>query len=131
MRWAPRLVDRIRAVHLAEVADVRWCSTWCPHSDELERLFRLPALTRALLDDDIPAGPVADAMKLAAAYAVLDSGARLIWTDDTAVPLDGADRQSLVERGALLIRPTSSRGLQPDDLDLIEAFARTGDIAAA
>ena len=112
MRWAPRLVDRIRSAHNSGMIEVRWCSTWCPYADQLELLFQLPVLVRALTGEPIPGGPVSDAMKLAAAF------------DDTAVPESGPDRHALVDRGALLLRPSSRRGLQPDDLDRIESFAR-------
>jgi hypothetical protein len=125
MRWAPKLVDRIRSAHTSGLVEVRWCTTWCPYAEQLELLFQLPELVRALSGEPIPGGPVSDAMKLAAAYAVLDEGRALIWTDDTAVPDVGPDRTELVNRGALLIRPQAKRGLQAGDLDDIEAFARS------
>jgi hypothetical protein len=125
MRWSPKLVDRIRKAHTSGLVEVRWCTTWCPYAEQLERLFALPELARALSGSTIPGGAVSDAMKLAAAYEVLNDGHRLVWTDDTAIPDDGPDRAELLNRGALLIRPLSRRGLQPGDLDQIEAFARS------
>jgi hypothetical protein len=124
MNWAPDLIDRVRSAHNSGLLEVRWCTTWCPYADQLERLFQLPVLVRALAGEPIPGGPVSDAMKLAAAFAILDSGRPLVWTDDTAVPESGPDRHALVDRGALLIRPLSRRGLQPDDMDRIESYAR-------
>jgi hypothetical protein len=69
-----------------------------------------------------------DAAKLAAAQAVLEGEGRpLVWTDDDAVPLSGPTYDELPAGGrALLIRPRAHRGLQPADLDAIEAFARDG-----
>ncbi|MET7420358.1 hypothetical protein [Dactylosporangium sp. NPDC005555] len=115
IRWAPALISRIRGLSAAGLVEVRWCSTWCPDADVLERLFDLPAFGRAL-----PAGvEVTDALKFAAARRVLASGRRLVWTDDTAVP---ATRLTAGGR-ALLIRPHPRRGLRPRDLTRIEAFA--------
>jgi hypothetical protein len=111
MRWAPALTARI---------EVRWCSTWCAWSDQLERLFRLPALPCAFTTAaDAPAA------KLAAARAVLAAGDHLIWTDDDEVPTGGPLLEELTAGGrALLIRPDARRGLTPAHLEEIEAFAR-------
>ncbi|GAB7036225.1 MULTISPECIES: hypothetical protein [Catenuloplanes] len=52
------------------------------------------------------------------------TGRRLIWTDDEALPPPGAARDALTADGrAMLVAPDSRRGLQPADLDAIEAFA--------
>lgn len=62
-------------------------------------------------------------MKLAAARAVLAEDRGLVWTDDEAISAHGADYDPLIAGGrGLLIAPRPSRGLQPDDLDRIEAF---------
>jgi hypothetical protein len=120
MRWAPALTARIRRLHSSGVVEVRWCSTWCAWSDQLERLFRLPALACAFTTTvDAPAA------KLAAARAVLAGGDHLIWTDDDEVPAGGPLLDELTATGrALLIRPDARRGLTPAHLDEIEAFAR-------
>ncbi|WP_432992426.1 hypothetical protein [Dactylosporangium sp. CA-233914] len=125
IRWAPPLIDRIRRLHGDGVVEVRWCSTWCSDAEELERLFGLPPLRRALGGDDLASPGGTDLPKLAAAGRVLAAGRRLVWTDDTAVPLPGPLFDKLTEGGrALLIRPHPRRGLRPRDLDRIEAFAR-------
>ena len=124
LRWAPQLIDRIRAMHLDGRAEVRWCTTWCPDADELERLWRLPELERALTANPMPRGEACRPLKQAAARAVLAEGRRLIWTDDDALPKPGPDRDELTEGGlALLIAPRPARGLRPEDLDRIESFA--------
>jgi hypothetical protein len=124
MRWAPVLIDRIRSLHVDGRVEIRWCTTWCPDADELERLWRLPELERALVADPMPRGAACWPLKLAAAKAVLADGRRLIWTDDDALPKPGAARDELTAGGlALLIAPRPRRGLRPDDLDRIEAFA--------
>jgi hypothetical protein len=120
MRWAPALVARIRRLHASGAVEVRWCSTWCAWSDQLERLFRLPALACAFTTTtDAPTA------KLAAARAVLADGDHLIWTDDDEVPTGGPLLDELTATGrALLIRPDARRGLTPAHLDAIESFAR-------
>lgn len=123
LRWAPPLVDRIRELHLSGAVEVRWCSTWCPDADNLERLWGLPSLVRALTADPMPRGAACWALKLAAARAVLAERRLLIWTDDEATPVDGPVHDELVAEGrALLVTPRATHGLQPDDLDRIEAF---------
>lgn len=123
MRWAPALLDRIHKLRATGLVEVRWCTTWCAYADQLERLWRLPPLGRAFTD---PINGTAAAMaKLAAARQVLDEGRRLIWTDDTETPTDGPLYDELTTTGrALLIAPSGRRGLQPEDMDAIEQFAK-------
>ncbi|MFY1686902.1 hypothetical protein [Plantactinospora sp. WMMB782] len=128
LRWAGALVDRIRTLHASGLVEVRWCSTWCPEADLLERLWRLPALGRALDCDPVPKGELGWPVKLAAARAVLAGGRTLVWTDDEAIPAGDRVLDRAVARGiALLIAPDPGRGLRPADLDAIEAFARRHD----
>jgi hypothetical protein len=125
IRWAPELITRIRRLHVAGLVEVRWCSTWCPDADALERLFELPAFGRALGAADLDGVDDTDAVKLAAARRVLADGHRLVWTDDTAVPRSGPLFDELTGDGTgLLIRPHPRRGLRPRDVNRIEAFAR-------
>lgn len=127
MRWAPALLDRIRLVHWGGQVEIRWCSTWCPEIDQLEKLWALPPFGRALTCTPVPKGSAGDALKVEAARAVLAGGRRLIWTDDTAVPVMGPLHRELTSRGrGLLIRPSPCRGLQPYDMDTIDAFVREG-----
>jgi hypothetical protein len=125
IRWAPRLIDRIRDLHTSGVAEVRWCSTWCAQADQLERIFRLPPLGRAFTEE--LRGVACSVAKLAAAREVLADGRRLIWTDDVEVPTEHSDPELYAELTAdgrgLLIRPDDRGGLTPDELDRIEAFA--------
>ncbi|MEU0078426.1 hypothetical protein ABZY58_11065 [Micromonospora tulbaghiae] len=123
LRWAPALIDRIRSLHKSGLVEVRWCTTWCAYADQLERLWALPTLGRAFTDDIN--GHTAALAKLTAARHVLTAGRRLIWADDSEVPLYGEVHDELIEGGrALLIRPKASTGLQPEHLDQIEVFAR-------
>jgi hypothetical protein len=130
MRWAPALMDRIRALHASGRVEIRWATTWCAYADQLERMWRLPPLGRAF--NEPINGRAAGMAKLAAARAVLADGRRLIWTDDDEVPApDWPLYAELTADGrALLIRPRGNRGLQPADMDAIEAFA-DGDMARA
>ncbi|WP_203898918.1 HAD domain-containing protein [Virgisporangium aliadipatigenens] len=124
IRWAPALVDRIRRMCATGVVEVRWCSTWCADADALERLFDLPALGRAFGAGALAGVEGTDALKAAAARGVLAEGRRLVWTDDTAVPVAGPLREELTAAGALLIRPHPRRGLRRRDVDRIEAYSR-------
>lgn len=124
MRWAPALLDCIRALHRAGSVEIRWCSTWCAEIEQVERLLALPRLTRAW-SDHLSADAAATA-KLAAARDVLTRGRRLIWTDDVEVPTSGPVHDELTRGGrALLIAPSPNRGLQPEHMDVIEAFIST------
>ncbi|MER6831967.1 hypothetical protein ABT352_38675 [Streptosporangium sp. NPDC000563] len=124
MRWAPALLERIRTLHYAGIVEIRWCSTWCPDADQVERLFALPRLDRAWSDH--LTDTAAAAAKLAAARQVLAQGRRLIWTDDVEVPTSGPVHDELTKTGrALLIAPSQRRGLQPEHMDAIEAFIST------
>ncbi len=125
IRWAPALITRIRRLADAGLVEVRWCTTWCPDAEVLERLFELPAFGRALTAVELDTADETDALKLAAARRVLAEPRRLVWTDDTAVPARGPLAGELTAGGrALLIRPHPRRGLRPKDLDRIESFAR-------
>ncbi len=125
IRWAPPLLDRVRAVHAGGLAEIRWCTTWCHQADQLEKLFDLPELARSLTVSPIPPSPDNWPLKLSAAGEVLRSGRPLIWTDDDAIPGPGPERDELLSTGrVLLVEPKPDRGLQPTDLDAIEEFAR-------
>lgn len=127
LRWAPGLVTMIRELHRHGLVEVRWCTTWCPDAARLETLWRLPALDRALPDATLPKGPDCWPLKLTAAHHVLESGRRLVWSDDEAIPYGDLALDTAVAEGrALLLRPSSRTGLQPADMDTIEAFLRDG-----
>ncbi|HYY11923.1 MAG TPA: hypothetical protein VE781_13375 [Kineosporiaceae bacterium] len=67
-------------------------------------------------------------LKRAAAERTLAEGRRLVWTDDDAIPEAWLAREDLAGR-ALLVAPRPGRGLQPEHLDLIEAFVGVGSPA--
>jgi hypothetical protein len=120
-RWSPRLLTRIHRLRDTGLVELVWCTTWCCDADALERLWRFPPLRRAF--DTLPDGHLERmALKLDAAQRVIDDGNRLIWTDDE-VPDAGPVRDRLVAAGSLLISPSPRRGLQPADMDAIEAYA--------
>lgn len=122
LRWEPKLTARIRRWIHDQVIDVRWCTTWCPNADLLERAWSLPPLVRCWPDEPVSPGS-RHAAKVAAALAVIGAGRRLIWTDDEAIPENGPDRERLDAAGSLLIAPRSSRGLRPEHVDAIAAYA--------
>ncbi|GAA2716112.1 HAD domain-containing protein [Actinoplanes palleronii] len=119
MRWAPALLDRIRALHRSGAVEIRWCTTWCAHTGQLERLFGLPRFEPCWHEDLAP--PDAPIAKLAAAHQVLADGRPLIWTDDADIPPAAHDELPRLGR-TLLIAPAPNRGLQPDHLTTIETF---------
>lgn len=126
IRWAPQLIDRIRALHKFGAVEVRWCTTWCSNADQMERLFKLPVLGRAFTEE--LRGFECSEAKLAAARAVLAEGRRLIWTDDVEVPIERNEPELYAELTAggraLLIRPDERGGLRPEHMDEIEEFVR-------
>jgi hypothetical protein len=120
LRWAPKLLERIRVLQRSGTVEIVWCTTWCPEARQLERLWGLPELQCAWTAPKF--GFDAVEAKQAAALETVRAGRRLIWTDDDAIPTVGELVDELEAAGALLIRPKKNRGLQPDDMDAIEAF---------
>lgn len=123
IRWAPSLIDRIRDIHVQGLAEIRWCTTWCSDIAALEPALGLEGLGCTFAE---PINGRAAAMgKLAAASQVLADRRRLVWTDDSEVPESGDTYDRLTFDGqALLIAPDHRHGLQPEDLDAIEAFLK-------
>lgn len=118
MRFAPALMAAIR--DLSTVVEVRWATTWAGHIPDLSRVFALPEFAPAFaMPDGRPTQELIAPLKLTAALDVVESGRRLIWTDDDAIPEAGPDRGRLDAAGALLIAPKPSRGLRPEHLDAI------------
>lgn len=118
IRWEPKLVARIRHAHKNGVL-IFWCSSWCGHTDQLEQLIKLPPLLSVRFER------MSYLDKTIAAEDVIDSGNRLIWTDDEAVPSFGALYNKLTQdKRALLIRPKANRGLRPEHMDLIDDFVK-------
>lgn len=111
MRWSPQLMGRIRQAHRTGAVEILWATTWVGHTAQLEQLFKLPALLSA----GAPGMDFED--KRNAALDVLESGRRLIWTDDESIPLTWESNHD-----RLLIRPKSNRGLRPEHMDLIDDF---------
>ncbi|MFV2009252.1 MULTISPECIES: hypothetical protein [unclassified Micromonospora] len=129
LRWAPALIDRIRAMHRAGAVEIRWCSTWCVEADQVERLFGLPRLGRSWTHE--MSTSTAAGAKLGAAREVVAQGRPLIWTDDAETPTSGPVYEELTASGrALLIAPLPNRGLQPAHLDQIEAFVASAAASA-
>jgi hypothetical protein len=127
IRWAPALIQRIKDIRRAGLADIRWSSTWCVEPSYLSNLSDRIDLHLDSAFTSLPADGTFEQLKAAAALAVLDESRRLIWTDDTEAGV-APDRYPVLgdavrDGRALLIAPRPNRGLQPEDLDAIEAFA--------
>lgn len=123
--WRPRLLDDIRRA--TRCVDARWATTWCEDPDALEAAvgIRLP---RAF--GKRPPNLTHDELKIGAARDVLKAGRRLIWTDDTVVPvarrLYPAFAEAEAQGRALLIAPDERRGLTNRHVADIKTFARLG-----
>ena len=109
-------MSKLRALNDLPFVRILWATTWVGDTDQLEHLFRLPALLSA------GATSMSIRDKQDAALAVVKSGDELIWIDDEAIPLSGPVYSELMLADALLIRPASSRGLRPEHFDKIDAF---------
>lgn len=117
MRWAPQLIARMRKIHDEGSVAIVWATSWCGYTDQLEQLFKLPALPSAA------STPMSGSQKYRAAQDVVDSGRKLIWTDDEFTPEFGPWYDELTKyNSSLLIRPRASRGLRSTDLDMIDQF---------
>lgn len=123
LRWSRKLIKRMLALYDAGKVEIRWCTTWCPIAELVEKPMRLPAFQRAFLSC-LP-GRKWDDVKLEAARDVLAAGRRLVWTDDTSIPTGDSDLDAAAQAGqALLISPKSRTGLTPDQMDAIERFVK-------
>jgi hypothetical protein len=116
MQFEPQVMSKLRALNSRPDVRVLWATTWVGDTDQLEQLFRLPALLSAGTES------MSHLDKLAAAMEVLYSGDRLIWIDDEAIPATGKIYEWVDKGDALLIVPKSSRGLRPEHFDKIDAF---------
>jgi hypothetical protein len=120
MRWEPKLMSRLRRIEAQYPQTIYWATSWCGSTDNLERLFKLPALLSAA------SSRMSGADKLMAANAVMEAGDRLIWADDEYTPDSGELYDEWTATGrALLLRPKATgkrQGLRPEDLDLIDQF---------
>lgn len=125
MRWAPSLIDEIRAIANSGLVTVTWCTTWCDEARQLEKLWDLPELPVAF--SNLKTRYTGDA-KFSAAMGVLYDGKRLVWTDDTEVPMDGVFLDEIRDAGPnfLLIRPDEDKGLLVGDIHLIRQFIGMG-----
>lgn len=126
IRWAPALIVRIHELRRAGLVDIRWCSTWCGYPGQLAELERVVGLRlESAIGDRSLSRTWAD-LKVEAVENALAAGHRVVWTDDDEVAAARALRPEIAtaeaDGRALLIQPKSNRGLQPADLDEIEAF---------
>jgi hypothetical protein len=118
--FSGKLIMMIRHMITMGHVEIRWCSTWCGDTEQLEKVLGLPHLESAF---PAPAGQRIGELKIQAARGVLAQGRPLIWTDDTEVPESGPLFDELTIAGSsLLIRPIERRGLTPDNMHAIKAF---------
>lgn len=128
IRWAPKLIVRMKQLQAAGLIEIRWSTTWCGSRWELGMLAMTLGLDCAPAFADRPPHKTWGDMKAEAALDALGSGRRLVWTDDDEVGgargLFPQFEEAEKDGRALLIAPRSNRGLQPEHLDQIEEFAR-------
>ncbi|WP_433795816.1 HAD domain-containing protein [Actinoplanes sp. CA-252034] len=121
IRYEPRLVSAVRAVHDEGLAEVVWCTTWCSDADAIEEAFGLPVLPRAFTEP--VKGMEACAAKIDAARRVVEAGRPLVWTDDVEVGHHADECAAWAADGrALTIAPDESRGLRPGHVRRIRAY---------
>ncbi len=127
VRWAPQLIARMRALQAAKLVEIRWSTTWCGDVWDLGLLAMTLELNCTPAFSYRPPHKTWGDLKAEAALDVLAAGRRLIWTDDCEVGgarwLFPQFEEAEQDGRALLIEPRPDRGLQPEDLDKIEAFA--------
>jgi hypothetical protein len=116
------VLDFVAQVYHSGTADVRWHSTWrAAAMTELAPVLGLPPIPISVAPE-WTAPPYEGWWKLPAARRVLESGRRLVWTDDD-LGVFAAEVGDLVSRpDALLIGPDRHIGLTGADLDSIAAF---------
>lgn len=133
IKWERLLVSWIKKLSSAGLVDVRWSSTWCLAPSELERVFnlKLPNAFTVDIPDGVDPCSIAIRMqipelKLNAVRDALAAGRRVIWTDDDEVPSPWSALHADLTRGgrALLIKPDSDLGLQPEHVDEIERWIK-------
>lgn len=128
MRWAPLLIRHIRDMHVLGLVEVVWCTTWCDYAHNLEELWQLPKLKRAFTDFDINSSVTH--MKVGAASNVLDSGRRLIWTDDVVPRKKHLFTEEIAAGNALLIGPDAWFGLTNTHITRIKTFIEHDHVTA-
>jgi hypothetical protein len=128
-RWSPDLIASLHDMFLLDLIEIRWCSTWAHEATKLNILFDLPRLPGCWDYASIPGHPTRK-LKLAAAHEVIDSGRRLIWCDDDAIPGSKHRRQlglppcSTDGSGtALYIQPNGITGMTQAHIWQIQKFA--------
>jgi hypothetical protein len=119
VRWAPKLIVRMKKLQAANLVEIRWSTTWCGSPWELGMLAMTVGLDCAPAFTERPPHKTWGDMKAEAALDVLASGRRLIWTDDDEV----GEARWLFPQFEEEEEEGRDRGLQPNDLDAIEAFA--------
>ncbi len=128
IRYAPALIARLRDLHQSGGVDIRWSTTWCGYRHQLDALNWLFEVGFPAAFGNRPMSKTWGDLKIDAALAVLTEGRRLIWADDEEA--DAARRlfptiaEAEADGRALLVTPESELGLQPEDLDRIEAFLK-------
>lgn len=139
--WSPTLIKRITALHESGTVDIRWLTTWETRAQtEIAPLLGLPhfelagqrdlaAEHRQLTTGGDTPGDYWWKLPLARAAVVDTPDRRLIWTDDdlTSVPEAVQWARQRWENGggqACLVMPRWELGISPNQMDVIEAFAK-------
>ncbi len=126
IRYSPALVHRLHRLYRSATVEFRWATTWCNLETELAAFEDLIGIAAPRAFTDRPPHLSWGDMKVNAALAVLAEGRRLIWADDEEAAAARLLFPEIVraehEGRALLLMPVSRLGLQPEDLDAIDAF---------
>lgn len=119
------VLDFVAAVHASGAVEVRWHSTWREAANaDLAPALGLPQLPISVAPEWANHHALVPWWKQPAAERVLESGRRLVWTDDD-IAVFRPDLRAFEDRDdALLIAPDRERGLSQDELDAIAEFLR-------
>jgi hypothetical protein len=120
---ADGLVEFINKMHSSNTVEMRWCTTWGNNANEhFAPLFGLPEFVVCDMPEMHPQRTPDQSWKQVRAREILTEGRRLIWTEDTAIPVGFAEEIDHMDKDKLLVVPNPSIGLTPQDCVAIESF---------
>jgi hypothetical protein len=121
---AEEVIAFLNFVHYADLAEIRWHSTWQEESEQVALAFGLPTFEVQACPEAIRNGTV-HWWKFPAVQREARER-RVLWTDDDVRHhLPVIERARLrVDHGVKIICPDAWQGLTPQDLEDIEVFLK-------
>lgn len=128
---AQPVLDFVMRVHASGAAEVVWHSTWREAAvSDLAPVLGLPTLPVSVAPE-WTTRPRDVWWKLPAARRVVESGRRLVWTDDDIAVVPDQVADLAAREDTLLISPDPQAGLTADHLTAIAAFLDFDDPGSA